>query len=80
MRDEEEGGHNFRGGLFKYFGNVLYLKVLGEYMIVHYIILKYIIIEQSIHKLKCHISRNEAVNLSGSSNLNKLFKWVNHVG
>lgn len=74
MRDGEERGNNSRGGMFKYFGNVLYFEVLGEYTIVHYIILKYIITEQNIHKLESHISRKEAVNLSGSSNLNKLFK------
>lgn len=31
-------------GGFKYFGNVLFLKLLGEYMIVDYIILKNITI------------------------------------
>lgn len=31
-------------GEFKYIGNVLFLKLLGEYTVVHYIILKYIVI------------------------------------
>lgn len=36
-----EGGHNPRG-TFTYYGNALFLKLLGKYMIVHYIILKYL--------------------------------------